>query len=148
MNDLKNEAKEYLNQIRNADREIDYQIQKLADVHASFLKSPTFEKDKVQSSRNGSFDDKYVKYIELQELVNDKIDELWELKKKVDEQIAQIDDYQEALVLRYRYILNKPWKEIAHIINRSEGHVLKVHGCALQSFQKKVLSEMIDNDSK
>ena len=53
-----------------------------------------------------------------------------------DEIGAQIDlqDPEEQLVLRYRYIDNCAWEEIACMLNVSLRTVHRIHGSALQNF--------------
>lgn len=144
-----NRVKKYLNEIRYIDKNINYRQEQLENLKASFLGSPAYSKHKVQTSRTGRIDDRYVKYLELSDSINEQINELWDLKQKVDSEIERLDDRDEVLVLKYRYILNKQWKEIAALIACSERHVLKIHGNALLSFKELYFSECCSvNDTK
>lgn len=130
-------VKKYLNRIRYLDMSIQALQEEIDSTRASFLGAAQMKEDKVQESKKGTYDDQYVRYIELNKSVNDEIDKLINLKKTVGQQINQIENVKEQVVLRYRYLLNNQWKEIAYKLECTERHVHKIHGKALLSFKER-----------
>ena len=51
--------------------------------------------------------------------------------KEIQLFIDQLDDYQERIVLDYRYIWFENWQDIAYKLNYTERQVYKIHGRAL-----------------
>lgn len=141
MNDLKNEAKEYLNQIRYIDLDINSRQEELTMLRASFLGAQELKHDKISSNNGNSQENKLIKYVELSSKIDETIDNLYSMKIEIGQQIDQLNDKKQILVLRERYILGKSWKEISYTLDCSERTVYRLHGEALKSFNDIVLSE-------
>ena len=56
------------------------------------------------------------------------------LRDEINARIDLLADPEEQLVLRYRYIDNCTWDEIACMLNVSLRTVHRIHGSALQNF--------------
>lgn len=59
------------------------------------------------------------------------------MKLEIGHQINMLEDTNERLVLRYRYLVCMPWDEIAGRLHYSIRYVYKIHGRALQHFEKR-----------
>lgn len=92
--------------------------------------------DMVQSSRTGHYDDKFTKLFELDEQISAKIDDLVEFKAKITKEIDKVEDKLLMVILRERYINMLEWHEIANQLGQSERHVTRLHGNALEDFEK------------
>lgn len=140
-----NEVKDYLNQIRYINQEINSRVQERYMLRESIMiKSPSFNDNKVQESGTMHFDDKYMKYIEASEFINKKVDELVDLKMKVSNEIDQLDKPEHRILLRLRYINLNKFEEIAVEMNYDIRQIHRMHGSALQEFVSKCHCMSVD----
>lgn len=153
-------AKEYLKQIEKWQMQIDTirdkstgRIEKLRQelevlyTQAQGLKAITYDKDRVQVSPGNTLEElvvlineasaEYSKAITTERLAAER--KISRLQNKIDaaaEQIDSMDDIHHSTILRLRYINGKRWEEIACDMHYSFRHVIRIHGDALQAFQK------------
>ena len=131
-------AKEYLNQVRLADRQIKV---KLSELHSLKLNSaqisPQAKTDRVQTSSTCDVMKTVDKIVDMQNEINREIDNLVDLKREVRGKINQLDDNRYVLILTEYYINGKTWEKVAEDNNFSDRHVRRLHGWALQAFRKK-----------
>lgn len=131
-------AKEYLNQARHLDalincrlREIDY----WRDLSSS-VSGMRF--DGMPHSPNRPTEAPFVKCLEkideIQWSVEEKVAYLVRLKEEINTAIDKLEDRDEQLVLRYRYLDDCTWEEISRMLNVSLRTVHRIHGSALQNF--------------
>lgn len=66
--------------------------------------------------------------------INEKIDKLVDLKTEIDAAIDQIENVEERLLLKYRYLKNESWEDIAMDLNVSYRTVHRIHASALRNF--------------
>lgn len=129
--------KEYLNQARHLDalincrlREIDY----WRDLSTSVAGS-SFEK---HHNPNRPADAPFVRCLEkidaIQRDVEEKVTHLVSLREDINTRIDMLASHEEQMVLRYRYLDNCTWEEIAAMVNVSLRTVHRIHGSALQNF--------------
>jgi DNA-directed RNA polymerase specialized sigma subunit len=136
---LNKTTKEYLKQTFKLDVEINTLIETVESLEASATKVTTIlDPNKVGS---GSFnidsrEQTIVKMCDLKNKINQKIDELVDLKSNVYEQIAKIDNSDYRLLLTLRYVNLKSFEEIAVLMNYTYRHITRLHGNALQYFEK------------
>lgn len=127
-------TKEYLRQAYRLDQKINSDIEEVARLRemASSISSPVLG-DKVQTSRNG--DAPFVRSVEkillLEEKINREIDTLVDLKSQMRDVIAAVQDTDERMVLRYRYIHNLTWEQIGNELNADKSTIRRWHGSAL-----------------
>lgn len=69
---------------------------------------------------------------DLEEKINKEIDLLVELKKEIRGVISTVEDTDERLVLKYRYIHNYTWEQIGNELHADSRTVRRWHGSALQ----------------
>ena len=71
---------------------------------------------------------------EIQRDVEDKVAYLVRLKEEINMAIDMLASRDEQLLLRYRYLDDFTWEEIARMLNVSLRTVHRIHGSALQNF--------------
>jgi RNA polymerase sigma factor (sigma-70 family) len=131
-------AKEYLNQARHLDalincrlREIDY----WRDLSSS-ISGTRF--DGMPHSPNRPTEAPFVRCLEkideIQRSVEEKVAYLVRLKEEINTAIDMLENRDEQLVLRYRYLDDCTWEEISRMLNVSLRTVHRIHGSALQNF--------------
>jgi len=130
-------AKEYLNQARHLDalihcrlREIDY----WRDLSSSVSGSSFEEHHNPNRPTEAPFVRCLEKINEIQHSVEEKVAYLVCLKEEINKAIDKLDNRDEQLLLRYRYLDNCTWEEIAAMLNVSIRSVHRIHGMALQHF--------------
>ncbi|MCD8195879.1 MAG: flagellar biosynthesis protein FliA [Lachnospiraceae bacterium] len=130
-------AKEYLRQAHNLDSLINSHIREKEELQqmAYSISSPSLG-ERVQTSRNT--DAPYVRTLEKIMLLEDKItaeiDNLVDLKTEVLSAINAMDDYEERLLLKYRYFGGCTWEEVGARLHVSNRTVHRIHSSALQNF--------------
>ena len=126
--------KEYLRQAYRLDQKINSDIEEVARLRemAGNISSPVLG-DKVQTSRNrdGLFVRSVEKILLLEEKINREIDALVDLKSQMRDVIAAVQDTDERMVLRYRYIHNLTWEQIGNELNADKSTIRRWHGSAL-----------------
>ncbi len=118
-----------LNELINSDLE---ELQNLRELSRS-VSSPVFE-EKISGTRNT--DPPFVRYvgkiIDLEKQIQQEVDRLVKLKSDIREAINQMQNVDEKLLLRYRYINFLNWEEICVNLNVSIRTVHRLHSSALQ----------------
>jgi len=133
------QSKDYLNQIRYVNQEIASRIEERNDLRQSVaLKTSSFQDDKVQTSGTLHFDDKYMKFVEASEEINAKIDELFDLRMQISNEIDRLDKPEHRIILRLRYINLHTFEEVAVKMQYDIRQIHRLHGNALQEFDKRV----------
>lgn len=129
-------AKEYLSQAYRLDQRINSNIEEISRLRemATSISSPSWG-EKVQSTRNtdAPFVRCLEKIMDLESVINEEIDALVELKKEIRTVIEAVQNTDERLVLRYRYIHNCTWEQIGNELNADARTVRRWHGEALQN---------------
>ena len=76
--------------------------------------------------------------VEDREAIQQEIDEiiidLVNLCERINREIDELPNYNEQLVLRYRYIDEREWKEIGEALHQSVRNIYRVHNNALKHF--------------
>ena len=127
-------AKEYLRQAYRLDQKINSDLEEVAALRemASSVSSPQLS-DRVQTSRKG--DAPFVRCLEkimaLEDKINKEIDLLVELKKEIRMVITTVEDTDERMVLKYRYVHNYTWEQIGNELHADARTVRRWHGKAL-----------------
>ena len=113
-------AKEYLSQAYRLDQRINSNIEEVTMLRemANSISSPSWG-EKVQTSRSteAPFVRSLEKIIDLEDTINKEIDTLVCLKKQIRTVIEAVQNTDERLVLRYRYIHNCTWEQIGNELN-------------------------------
>ena len=98
------------------------------------ISSPSWE-EKVQTSRNtdAPFVRCLEKIMDLEKVVNSKIDTLVDLKRQIRTTVDTVANVNERMVLRYRYIHNMTWEQIGGELNADESTIRRWHKAALSA---------------
>lgn len=131
-------AADFLNQPYVLQRKIRVKEQKAKYYRelAGSVSSPGFE-EHYSASRNT--DAPFVKYLQKADELEGEIEEdyirLAELKEKIDRAIDLIEDENEAMVLRYRYVMMLSMKEIARKMYYTLRWTQMIHVRAVTHFE-------------
>lgn len=123
-----------MNRVRRIDKEISALL-RLVQTTRESLESITqnYNSDGAQVTKDPH---KFDRLIELEALVDSKVDEQIELKAEILRTIMQLDDRRQRLVLMEYYIEMKTWEQVAVDLNYAFRHVIRLHGMALKSIQQ------------
>lgn len=128
-------AREYLSQARWLDQKIDSDISEASRLRgmAASVGSPGFEENyNPNRPTEASFVHSLERVWELEQKVNAEIDRLVALKEQIRTLIAKVENPDEQMVLRYRYIHNWTWEQIGNALFADESTIRRWHGRALQ----------------
>lgn len=127
-------AKEYLRQAYRLDNRIDSHIKELGRLRemAYSISSPSLG-ERVQTTKSGQapFVRNIEKIMEQEQKIDEEIDMLVDLKAQMRDVIKEVEEVDEQLVLRYRYIHNMTWDEISDELSADNSTVRRWHGQAL-----------------
>jgi len=134
-------AKQYLNRARRIDQEIDSLLLAVQSTRES-LESITqnYNGDLTTGSKNPH---KFDRLVELESMVDNKIDNLVDVKVEILETISRVNDGKQRELLTLYYTTkdeatNKPltWEQVAVKMNYSWRRVMEIHGSALKEIQR------------
>jgi DNA-directed RNA polymerase specialized sigma subunit len=127
--------KEYLRQAYRLDQRINSDIEEVGRLRsmAASVSSPALT-ERVQTSHSGDapFVRSIEKIIELEHKIDKEIDLYVDLKNQIRSVIAKVENTDEQMVLRYRYVHNYTWEKIGNVLNADARTVRRWHGDALQ----------------
>ena len=132
-------AKEYLNQLKLLDVKIDQKLKQVGDLRqmAQATGALDYSKDRVQTSASGdSMSNAVIRYLSLEEEVDQQIDQFVYLKNQIINQIQELKDVNYVQVLFKRYVEYKALEVIAVEMGYTYQYVRILHGHALQDFEK------------
>lgn len=126
------DPKHYLMQIKYIDEDIESRQEEIKRLKNSlYMNTSAIKADTVQESRKGHYDDKYIKLLEESEKLNNRIDELIDLKVKITNEIDLIEDRRYRIILREHYLNMRTFEHIASAMCYDVRHVHRLHGEAL-----------------
>ena len=128
-------TKEYFRQVYRLEYKIRYDIEELASLRELATSLAAFNGDeRVQTSRNtdAPFIEAIEKITEMEELINNEVNRLIELKREVQQVISKVDDMYERLVLKYRYLHDYTWRQIGQKLYADEKTIRRWHAKALK----------------
>lgn len=132
----KEEKKEYLNSYKKACIKLvalQEQMESLREVGQTARTQQLSDMPKG-GKRHKDLSDLIVK---LQDKIDDVVIKTLQVKVNIEESLLEIEDAEEARVLRFRYIDFMKWEEISEKMNYSYRQVLYVHGRALENYKYK-----------
>lgn len=130
------EKKEYLNGYKYACRKIlcsKEQLDALVETEQSAKIQQLSDMPKG-GGRQSDLSDVLVSIERLQNMIDDKIVESLRIKVDIESKIFNVEEPDEARLLRLRYIDFKTWEEIACLMHYSYRQTLYIHGRALSNF--------------
>lgn len=129
-------AKQYLNRVRRIDKEIEALLRLVQRTRESLeTVTQNYEADGAQSTKNPH---KYDRLVELESLVDAKIDEQISMKAEILATIMQLHDRRQRLVLMEYYVEMKTFEQVAVDIHYSWRQIMNIHGHALKEVQKLI----------
>lgn len=143
-------AKEYLREIRRLEIRVRQKKEEIALIReqASCLPSMEIKQDRVQTSPDGQGFTRLIDKAAVleQELLSD-IEELQQVRHERIEMIQQLSDPIFIEILYLRYVSNRSMAYIADYLQKGLQHTYKLHGWALQAFEKQ-FQEIFQNAKK
>lgn len=135
------EKKEYLKQVTNVDRRINYLIKELEKENERRGKllniSINYERDgSTNGSHSNSTENKFINIIEIDEYIEDinkEINCLYQVKRKIKQIINLVPDALQREILYRKYMLDEKPEKIWTSINYSDRQFWRLHGKALQN---------------
>lgn len=138
-------AKEYLTRVRQQEKLIQVVGQNVKEITADILsiKSSYSASEHVSSSNQSDIADKYIKLEKYQEREAKEWDKLITMRLQALAMIDAMPNGTHSAVLRLRYIKYKNWDFIVKELNYSWQGIFKVHGAALQEFERIYKDELM-----
>ena len=124
-----------LNEVIESDKE---ELEYLRSLSTSL--SGNMSEEKVQSSMsNDKITNIIAKIIDLESEIHDEIEKLIEKKKEIRDTINKIENVNEKLVLKYRYLMFLQWDEIYKKMHYSARQVHRIHDSALEKVETLII---------
>ena len=132
-------TKEYLCQISRLDRMINNKLSEISQLRELAMSvSAVKNEERVQTTPNfDKIGTAYCKIAEMEEKLDKLIDEFVDKKNLIISQIDKIENETYYEILFARYIEKKTFEKIADEMTYSWRQVIRLHGRALQEFEKK-----------
>lgn len=132
-------AKDYLKRAYLLDKQINVEIQEMELMKTMRGQvQGMFYEERIGTNPNRDIEAPFIKTIEKiwerEQRINEKIDKLVDLKTEIDAAIDQMKNAEERLLLKYRYLKNESWEDIAMDLNVSYRTVHRIHASALRNF--------------
>lgn len=131
-------AKQYLKQAYRLNELINSNLQELQDLKQLSLSISAidYSKERVQggsSSSDAKFVDLISKIVELEEVIDKDVDRFVSLKIQIRDTINAVENLDEQVLLRYRYINFLTWEQICEKMNVSLRTIHRIHSTALKN---------------
>lgn len=127
-------AKEYLSQAHRLDQKIKSNIEEATRLRemAVSLQSPSLEPNyNATCSTDAPFVCPLEKLLELEDHINAEVNALVELKAQIHLVINRVDNPDEQMILRYRYLENYSWSQTGKALKMAASTVRRLHDTAL-----------------
>lgn len=133
-------AKEYMEQARYLDMQINSKIEQVRSLNELATKATTVYSDMPHSpNRNTSrMEETVVKIIDLES----EIDRDMNLKREIMRVVNSIEPAEYRTILEMRYLQFKKWEQIALLMSTDLRWVYRMHGRALNEVQKIINSPL------
>lgn len=140
-------AKAFLRKVRDLDRAVEAAMRQVDFCEASATRvTPYYSHTAIRTSGNGS-ENKIINLIEARAKCNKAIDRFVDYKSECLRLIDLIPSATYRQVLTLRYIDYFKWEKIEEVMHYSESHIFRLHGQALEAFEK-VLAISANHGSK
>ena len=129
-------AKEYLQQYRSIQREIEDIDRRMAQIRLKYAAPSAINYSDMPKAHNSEHDlsDYIVKMDELTDYMISKYTRLRGIEVDIYMRVDRMENQKERELLRYRYIDGMTWTEIADALDTTERNVYFIHGRALRHF--------------
>ena len=96
-----------------------------------------YDSDGAQSSKDPH---KFDALVELEDRIDRKIDELYQVKNEIFDVIEQLQDSRERIALRVYYIDMKSWEQVAVDLNYTWRQTMRIRKTALERVEQIIMS--------
>jgi DNA-directed RNA polymerase specialized sigma subunit len=129
--------KEFLQQIRSADRLIDSKLKQLECLRDETTRTSSMISDMPRSDSPNlqRMESTIVKLLDLEAEINADIDQLVDMKRVARDAINALSNADQRLVLELRYLCYKTWPWIADELGYSISNVYRLHDNALKNIR-------------
>lgn len=127
-------TKQYLNQARYLDERINTKIDQVKSLHELATKATSTLSDMPGSPTRNThrMEDIIIKILMLENVINNDIDSLVDLRNEINDAINSVEDEECRLLLEKRYIGMEKWEDIALGMHMSIQSVYRLHSEALK----------------
>lgn len=130
--------KEYFDQVFELDRLVESKRSERQAIRNTILGATNWDEAPTFSNQfHSTTESAALKLAEHNDRVNEQIDELVDLKIKIAGEVDSLEVHNHKMVLRERYLWGKRWEEIAVEQSYDLSWITRLHGRALNEFQKK-----------
>lgn len=131
-------AKEYMEQARYLDMQINSKIEQVKTLNELATKVTTVYSDMPHSpNRNtGRMEETVAKMIDLESEIDRDIDALVDLKREIMRVVNSVESAEYRTILEMRYLQFKKWEQIALLMSTDLRWVYRMHGKALKEVQQ------------
>lgn len=130
-------AKEYLSRIRRQYYIVKQAEKELTDIKADILSlKASSMSEKVSGTKEADLADKYIELERYFDAVIAEWDKLIDMRIEAKAMIRMLPDETQQAVLYARYINCMEWEQVAADMHYSWKGIFKLHGRALQSFER------------
>lgn len=130
-------SKQYLKQAYRLNELIHSNKQELADLRllSDSISGMDYSKDRVQTSTSSDagFTNIVAKIVELEKAINIDTERMLSLKLEIRESINAVQDNDEKLLLKYRYLNFMSWEDICSYMQVSMRTAHRIHAAALSN---------------
>ena len=137
-------AKQYLNRIRalrSAARTLETKEKELR-AKAEGINAITYDRDAVQAPPKDRLTEAVIKMIEVEERYARAVSDYHTAIQKRMQMIEALENPAHVQVLTLRYCREMRWEKVADEMNYSLRQTYRVHGRALQAFEKRYWAEI------
>ena len=133
-------AKEYLKQAYLLDKQIQVEVKELEQLREmrGTIQRCSYGGEKIGSNPNRNLEAPFIKTIEkiweYEKKIDGKINRLVDLRSEINTAIEKMENPEERLLLKYRYLKNESWEDISYELNVSYRTVHRIHASALNNF--------------
>lgn len=131
-------AKEYLNQARHLDTQINAKLNQIEALNFLATKCTSTITDMPKNSLRGTsrMEDAILKILDLKEEINNDINSLVDLKKEIMLVIKKVDNSEYKTLLENRYLAFLSWEVISVQMRFSIQQIYRIHVKALEEVDK------------
>ena len=138
-------AREFLRQSLNVKCKLDCRIERILELKDLAVRITPILKGvpTVSNTCQSKLETAVINLQEQSEKLGDEVLKYLETRAKIADSIMLVKDDNERLILEYRYLTFKKWRQIAEAMNVSLRKVYQLHDQALDSLEK-----IFDSESK
>lgn len=142
-------AKDYLLQAKYLDQQIQSKLNEIERLNslATNMNSVISDMPKARGNSTSRLEDTVVKIVEYENEIQADLDQLFTLKREINETIGRLSDVEYRLVLQKRYLELCTWEEISADIDKKVRWVQVIHGRALEDLQRMLDENNISSEN-